>query len=293
MGEYMEDTNQDTGVSLDELANALPDDAETDEVEATEGELDATDSEADDSQDDADDGMVDAEYDGKTYRLPPELKDALLRNADYTRKTQEVAEQRRYVEQQHESLQAVRHAMNATFDKAVELREMQSRIAQLEQLDWQALAGQDATEATKLNFAYQQLQRQAAEKQAEMQQAYAQQQQLEAQNRQQVLQGEFQRLKQSLPAFNEQTAAQIREAARSYGVTDAELDSILDSRYVHVLHDSMQWRNLQAHKPQIMKKAAEAPRVIKPQGGAHRPRGQVALQKLKANGRVEDLASLI
>lgn len=289
MGEYMEDTNQDTGVSLDELANALPDDAETDEVEATEGEPDATDSEADDSQD----GMVDAEYDGKTYRLPPELKDALLRNADYTRKTQEVAEQRRYVEQQHESLQAVRHAMNATFDKAVELREMQSRIAQLEQLDWQALAGQDATEATKLNFAYQQLQRQAAEKQAEMQQAYAQQQQLEAQNRQQVLQGEFQRLKQSLPAFNEQTAAQIREAARSYGVTDAELDSILDSRYVHVLHDAMQWRNLQAQKPQIMKKAAEAPRVIKPQGGAQRPRGQVALQKLKANGRVEDLASLL
>ena len=293
MGEYMEDTNQDTGVSLDELANALPDDAETDEVEATEGEQGATDSEADDSQDDADDGMVDAEYDGKTYRLPPELKDAFLRNADYTRKTQEVAEQRRYVEQQHESLQAVRHAMNATFDKAVELREMQSRIAQLEQLDWQALAGQDATEATKLNFAYQQLQRQAAEKQAEMQQAYAQQQQLEAQNRQQVLQGEFQRLKQSLPAFNEQTAAQIREAARSYGVTDAELDSILDSRYVHVLHDAMQWRNLQAQKPQIMKKAAEAPRVIKPQGGAQRPRGQVALQKLKANGRVEDLASLL
>ena len=70
MGEYMEDTNQDTGVSLDELANALPDDAEADEVEAT-------DSEADDSQDDADDGMVDAEYDGKTYRLPLELKDAL------------------------------------------------------------------------------------------------------------------------------------------------------------------------------------------------------------------------
>lgn len=293
MGEYMEDTNQDTGVSLDELANALPDDAEADEVEATEGEPEVNELEADESHDDADDGLVEAEYDGKTYRLPPELKDALLRNADYTRKTQEVAEQRRYVEQQHESLQAVQHAMNATFDKAVELREMQSRIAQLEQLDWQALAGQDATEATKLNFAYQQLQRQAAEKQAEMQQAYAQQQQLEAQNRQQVLQGEFQRLKQSLPAFNEQTAAQIREAARSYGVTDAELDSILDSRYVHVLHDAMQWRNLQAKKPQIMKKAAEAPRVIKPQGGAQRPRGQVALQKLKANGRVEDLASLL
>ena len=36
--------------------------------------------------------MVEAEYEGKTYKVPKELKDALLRHQDYTQKTQEVAE---------------------------------------------------------------------------------------------------------------------------------------------------------------------------------------------------------
>src|SRR5947199_238059 len=38
---------------------------------------------------------AEVEYGGKTYTLPAELKDALLRQADYTRKTQEVAQGRK------------------------------------------------------------------------------------------------------------------------------------------------------------------------------------------------------
>ena len=41
---------------------------------------------------------VEVDYNGKSYCLPPELKDALLRQADYTRKTQELAEGRRALE---------------------------------------------------------------------------------------------------------------------------------------------------------------------------------------------------
>jgi hypothetical protein len=45
--------------------------------------------------------QVEVEYDGKTYLLPLELKDALLRQADYTRKAQEVAESRRRLQAAH------------------------------------------------------------------------------------------------------------------------------------------------------------------------------------------------
>jgi hypothetical protein len=50
-----------------------------------------------DDQTDAPD-EVEVEYEGKTYCLPPELRDALLRQADYTRKTQEVAQARKALE---------------------------------------------------------------------------------------------------------------------------------------------------------------------------------------------------
>lgn len=296
----MTDTNP-SGVSPNDLANALPETDEEilfgkeEELPEDEGTDESVAPDTDEQDESApDDGFVEAEYEGKTYKVPAELKDALLRNADYTRKTQEVAELRRATEQREQTLRMVQHAMDATFDKAVELRELQSRLAQFDQFDWQAMASQDPTETTKLNLAYQQIQRQAAEKQAELQQAYSQQQQLEAHRRQQILQIEAQRLKQSLPAFNEEMAARIRETARSgYGITDAELDSLADARYVQILHDAMQWRSLQNKKPQAMKKVAEAPRVIKPQGSAQRPRNQAALQRLKASGRVEDLAALL
>lgn len=51
--------------------------------------------------------MVEIEVDGKTYKVPAELKDGYLKNGDYTRKTQEVAEMRRSVEAKME--EAVKH----------------------------------------------------------------------------------------------------------------------------------------------------------------------------------------
>ena len=41
-----------------------------------------------------DDETVEVEYEGKTHRVPKELKDAVLRQADYTRKTTELAQER-------------------------------------------------------------------------------------------------------------------------------------------------------------------------------------------------------
>src|SRR3954468_4841262 len=48
--------------------------------------------------DDCDPELVEVVYDGKGYQLPAELKDALLRQADYTRKTQDVAQARKALE---------------------------------------------------------------------------------------------------------------------------------------------------------------------------------------------------
>ena len=44
--------------------------------------------------------LEEVEHEGKKYQIPKPLKGALLMQADYTRKTQEVAEQRRAVEEQ-------------------------------------------------------------------------------------------------------------------------------------------------------------------------------------------------
>lgn len=286
------DTNLD-GVSVADVADLLDDETEQlDQGPLTAGDEEVPEDEPEsqtegDGQDDAEE----VEFEGKAYKVPKELKDALLRQADYTQKTQAVAEQRKAIEERAQLLEQRERVMGMAFDKAVELREVQNRLAQFEQIDWQSL---NHEQATQLNIAYQQLQREAQKKYGELQQVQAASQQLTETQRQQMLADAEKDLKARLPSFNAEVAAQIKVAAREYGITDQELNAVMDPRYVHVLHDAMKWRALQAEKPKAMQKVVQAPKAIKPQAAQPKQRtNQAALDRLKKNGRVEDLAAFL
>ena len=287
------DTNQETGVSLDDVSELLdeaPEQIEEGEVAESE-ELPQEEQQPEPEAED--DGEL-VEIEGKSYRVPKELKDMVLMHKDYTQKTQAVAEQRRAVEERAQALEQREQALGASFEKAVEFREVQNKLAQFEALDWNALVDADP-QAQKLAIAYQQLQREAQAKYAELQQSQAQVQQLTEHQRQQMLAEAAQDLRARLPDFGPQTAEQIRKTAQEhYGLKAEELDGLIDARHVHILHDAMKWRELQAKQPQAMRKVAEAAPAIKPQAAQQKPRtNQAAYDRLKKNGRVEDLAALL
>ena len=281
-----EDTNPESEVSIDDVANLLdttdesPDEGSDEEVREDDAETQPEDDE-------------EVEYEGKTYKVPKELKGALMKNADYTQKTQEVAEQRKSVEERVELLNQRESLMSATFNKAVELRDIQNKLSQYEQIDWQNLVDADPVQATKLNLAYQQLQREAQQKYGELQQAQSQAQNLSEQTRQKFLAEEQTKLKARLPNFDMKVAEKIKSVGKEYGLTDNELNSVVDSRYVHILHDAMKWRSLQVEKPLAMKKVTEAPKAITPQVARSKQSNQAAFDRLKKSGRVEDLAALL
>ena len=155
-------TNPDTGVA-DQAAQAQTDDIDTeafdrmeapepedDEAEPTDpesGEGEGDEAEGEDkaeSDDKAQEDVEDVEYEGKSYKVPKELKDALLRQRDYTAKTTELAEQRRAFEaeqqtwksQREESMAALpeEHAKVAVISN--NMQGVQARIAELEKIDW-------------------------------------------------------------------------------------------------------------------------------------------------------------
>lgn len=289
------DTNQETGVSLADVAGLLDD--EPDQAVAPDASEDVTEEVAEDQSEDSPEEQEDGEeveFEGKAYKVPKEIKEALLRQADYTQKTQAVAEQRKAVEERAQLLVQREQLMSTTFDKAVELREVQNRLSQFENIDWQSLADSDPAQATKLNLAYQQLQRQAQEKYTELTQAQAQQEQLNAYQRQQMLAEAQKELRTRLPDFTPEVAEKIKSTAREYGLTDQELASVIDPRHVHILHDAMKWRALQANKPQALKKVAEAPKAIPPKATQPKPRtNKAAEERLRKHGRPEDLAAFL
>lgn len=101
--------------------------------------------------------LVDVVYDGKAYQLPAELKDALLRQADYTRKTQEVAEGRRALEAERASHKQDSLSARAHIQDAARVVALNDQLVQFAQVDWRALTAQDPGRAQALQQQFEQL----------------------------------------------------------------------------------------------------------------------------------------
>jgi hypothetical protein len=102
-----------------------------------------------DDQTDAPD-EVEVQYEGKTYCLPPELRDALLRQADYTRKTQDVAQNRKALEAEKAAHHTRASATRAHMLDAARVVALNDQLTQFDQIDWRALQAQDPTRAQVL-----------------------------------------------------------------------------------------------------------------------------------------------
>lgn len=75
------------------------------------------------------------EWDGIKAKVPAPLKDAFLRHADYTRKTMEVAEQRKALEAEQTAFKQSASEIAANFQGFVQLATLNAQIQQLASLD--------------------------------------------------------------------------------------------------------------------------------------------------------------
>jgi hypothetical protein len=94
------------------------------------------------------------ERDGKKYQIPKALAPELLMQADYTRKTQELAEQRRSFEAERMNVhQSTQQELNAY----AQVTQIQQQLAAYQQVDWNAWNDQDPFDAQKGFMHFQQL----------------------------------------------------------------------------------------------------------------------------------------
>ena len=93
---------------------------------------------------------VDVEYNGKTYCLPPDLRDALLRQAVYTRTTQELAGQRRAFETERAAQGRETTAMRAHLMDAARIVALNDHLTALDKVDWPGLQARDPARAAGL-----------------------------------------------------------------------------------------------------------------------------------------------
>jgi len=228
-----------------------------------------------------------------------ELMQGYQLGADYTKKTQEVAEQRKAVEAERN---AILEAKQVRDQYAQRLNAMEQFLIQTQDRpeDLAAMKENDpigyAVKVAELTEKKEQLDKVRVE-----QQRIAQQQQAEYQQQlQQRAHEEAQKLSQVLPEFSdptkgEQLRSEIRNYGKSVGFSDEELANVYDSRHVLMLHKAMQYDKLQKSKPSVTKKVAQAPKMVK--SGTKIKEGnrdvrKRQMNKLKQSGKVRDAAAL-
>ena len=228
-----------------------------------------------------------------------ELLKGYSRTADYTRKTQEIADQRKVVE-----------AEKAKIDEASKLRDTYAqRLGIIEQMLKQQDSGEDLAslkETDPIGYAVKVAEQAEREKQLSAvraeQQRIAQQQQGEQQERLKTyLAQEAQKLAEAIPEMNDPAKGQairtdIRNFAQKLGYSEQELSQVYDSRAVTALYKAMQYDKLMSGKGDATKKVQQAPKMLKP--GTSTPEARQTQEvkqlrgRLKKSGKARDAASI-
>lgn len=187
---------------------------------------------------------VEIDYEGKQYRVPPELKDALLRHLDYTKKTQEVAQTRQEIEQARAAFEQERtlaaqsyQRQQANLQAYANLSALEGQIKQYESVDWSNFSDQDPVEAQKAFFKYNQLREQRGQLANYVTQAEQQSVQEEQANLQQKLTKTTEYIKRDIPNWNTELETKLLNLAEETGFKKEELGiRNLDHRHVKLLY---------------------------------------------------------
>jgi hypothetical protein len=214
-----------------------------------------------------DDDAFELELDGEVHTLPGALKGAFLRQADYTRKTQELAEHRRAVEAERESLAHERRGHQAASADRVRLAALDQQLEEMAGVDWDAYAAQDLQGAQGLWAAYQRL----AEGREQLAYALAHHEeraQLKAaREAADAMAATGRKLAEEIEGWSPEVAHKLVEYAQAFGVTLEELGQAADPRLWKLLHKA--WRADEAEQAGARERAqAMRPAVMVSGGGA-------------------------
>lgn len=276
---------------------------EASEEDGSESEDSSYDETEEDEQEDSE-----QEEQKRTYRVKAsgEEKDVtldeLVKNyqlgADYTKKSQAVAEERKAVEAERHAVAEAKALRDQYAERLSMIEQMLSQSDDSENLDY-------LKETDPIGYAVKvaelsQREKQLAQVQAERNRVQAMQEQERNQNMQSMIRLESEKLAAAIPEYvDPEKGDVVRKAIRAYGkelgFSDAELANVYDSRAVVTLYKAMQYDKLQKSKPNITKKVAEAPKIMKSGVSQVRDNNAEQYKKLKAKamstGRVADAAA--
>lgn len=229
------------------------------------------------------------EKNGVKYKIPAELKDDLLRQSDYTKKTMELAEKRKALES----------------EEPPALQEIKAKLSQYEQLLGQAVAQDQQTDWVKLletdPVEYLRQKELSESRAREWQQVSAKRSQEYAQQMRQTLTQEWEQLLAKQPSWKDEAVwkadrEKLNSFLQSSGYKPEEINSAVDHRALILADKARRYDELMKAKTETVKKIEKLPPKIERAGvpSANDSQGnQSAMRSLRETGSVDDAAAVI
>lgn len=269
---------------------ATEQDEQATEVDATEAEP----AEGDPTEEaEASDEFATVEFDGVTLTVPAdkaeEVKKGLLRQADYSRKMNEVSDKAKEYASKAEQAQKLAENAEAYAEVLAEVRLVDQQLKQYESLDWQTLRRENPAEFAALAAEFQGLKLSKKDIVSKAQTKAREIEDAKAQGINEKRAAMFKVLEKDLPGWGDALGQQITQYAVQSGWTVENLTQLTDPQVVIALDKARKFDNIQNGKAEALKKAQGAPKVMKP--GAAKPRTDVrtdSLARLKQSGAMQD-----
>ena len=278
------------------------------EVESEESEEDDDDYEGTDNREVEGEDLYAVTVNGEEQTIPlDELLKGYSRQSDYTKKTQEVSEQRKEVETLKSQYQAEMNQIQSERGHYVEalqalLDGSMGTLDEFANVNWEELKRDDPIEfvTKKEEFREKQEKMQAVQRDQQI----AQQRQTEEYKKlhKEALDGEHSALAGKLPDWKDdqkrsKIKKQVREYALGQGFNEEEIKGLVDHRSILVLLKASKYDNM-TNSDVKAKKLKNKPRVIRSGSGVrgteeNRSQRKTKMKRLQQTGHVDDAASLL
>lgn len=228
----------------------------------------------------------------KTEKLSlSELKSQRMMQADYQRKTAELARQREEVQVQ------IRQGIESTQKQYMEALQAQEALIwnavapELQKVDWDKLAVEDPAQFVQMSNRATKMQQSIQAIQAERQRLVQQDQNYK---REVLAPKANEELRRDIPNWDlNRYQSLLKTAIDDYKFKPEEVNEIVDPRMMKVLNDAYEFRQIKSQKSIADKKVLEKPRNMKP-GAREAPQvNQDSFKRLRQSGQIQDAASVI
>lgn len=286
----------------DEPADPQDDESDDPESDDEPDESDEADGEPDESDTDEDEDVFDVTVDGETVQVTfDELLKGYSRTADYTRKTQAAADERRRIAEREAELETdlgASREKRQRYDGQLEVLEALLRDAHPKEPD-PALRRSDPAEfaAQEAEFSAHQRRLSAVEQErVRLRQEQAEEQQTRVQK---LVRDENAKLLKAIPEWTDaeqrrKGQQELLEYIGQYGYTPDDLRNTVDHRLFVILQKAMKYDRATKRTPKP-RKGPKSP-TVRPGSGIPRRRGSVkdaARKRLAQTGSIADGARVL